>query len=155
MTDTRAARRAAGTQTFTDVLLAWTFIRRRTPEQDAADLLQGQVFEVTALSKSIGRAVMSNVGKGRQVQHLKVGALFVAQGKPLVWRERRTGEETVLNGPFTLTQLDKKVPLNRRLAYYELTAVEGSYEIALPQRDAPLVRIAIGQEVPEAAPTPR
>jgi hypothetical protein len=146
MTAPRAARRAAGTQNVTDVLLTLTFIRRRTPEQDAADLLQGQVFEVAALSKTIGRTVLLNIGKGRQIQHLKIGTLFVAQGQPLMWRERRTGQETVLNGPFTLKQLDKKLPLNGKLSFYELTTVDGSHEVALPKKDAPLVLIAIGQD---------
>ncbi|MFE2303773.1 hypothetical protein ACFXAW_36910 [Streptomyces sp. NPDC059445] len=153
MTAPRAARRASGTQNVTDLLLALTFIRRRTPERDAADLLQGQVFEVTALSKTIGRTVLLNIGKGRQIEHLKIGSLFVAQGQPLMWRERRTGQETVLNGPFTLTQLDKKLPLNGRLSFYELTTVDGSHEVALPKKDAPLVLIAIGQDSlePQAA----
>ncbi|MFC9075779.1 hypothetical protein ACFTY7_01755 [Streptomyces sp. NPDC057062] len=154
MTAPRASRRAAGTQNVTDVLLSWTFIRRRSVEQDAADLLQGQVFEVAALSKTIGRTVLLNVGKGRQIQHLKIGSLFVAQGQPLVWRERRTKQETVLHGPFALTKLDKKVPLNGRLAYYELTTADGSHEVALPKKDAPLVLIAIGQNALET-PAPR
>ncbi|MFE0632558.1 hypothetical protein ACFW3D_37085 [Streptomyces sp. NPDC058864] len=148
MTSPRAARRAAGTQNLTDVLLALSFIRRRSPEQDAADLLRGQVFEVAALSKTIGRTVMLKVGKGKQIQHLKIGSLFVAQGA-LMWRERRTGQETVLSGPFTLTQLDKKVPLNGRMAFYELTTADGSHEIALPKKDAPLVMIATGRDALE------
>ncbi|MFD3451566.1 hypothetical protein ACFWVC_05245 [Streptomyces sp. NPDC058691] len=99
-----------------------------------------------ALSKTLGRVVLLNIGKGRQIQHLKIGALFVAQGRPLVWRERRTKQETVLNGPFTLTRLDKKVPLNGRLAFYELTTADGTHEVALPKKDAPLVLIATGQD---------
>ncbi|MEU1616476.1 hypothetical protein ABZ479_04135 [Streptomyces sp. NPDC005722] len=153
MTSPRAARRAAGTPNAVDLLLSLTFIRRRTPERDAADLLEGQVFEVAALSRTVGRVVMLNVGKGRQIQHLKIGSLFVAQGQPLVWRERRTRQETVLGGPFALRRLDKKVPLNGRLAFYELTTADGSHEVALPKKDAPLVSLAIGQDTLEA-PTP-
>ncbi|TFV31249.1 hypothetical protein E4K10_00155 [Streptomyces sp. T1317-0309] len=58
----------------------------------------------------------------------------------------------MLHGPFGLTKLEKKVPLNGRLAYYELTTVDGSHEVALPKKDAPLVLIAIGQKASRRLP---
>ncbi|MDX3077738.1 hypothetical protein ACIP98_25335 [Streptomyces sp. NPDC088354] len=154
MTAPRASRRAAGSHNAIDLLLSLTFIKRRTPARDAADLLQGQTLELVALSRTLGRVVLLDLGKGRQIQHLKIGALFVTQGRPLVWRERRTKQETVLDGPFTLTRLDKKVPLNGRLAFYELTTADGSHEVALPKKDAPLVLLAISRDSLET-PAPR
>ncbi|MFJ4844066.1 MULTISPECIES: hypothetical protein [unclassified Streptomyces] len=102
-----------------------------------------------ALSKTLGHVASLNVGKGRQIQQLKPGRLLVAHGQPLVWQERRTKQETVLTGPFTLTQRDKKLPLNGgRFAFYELTTADGSHEVALPKKDAPLVIAATGRAAP-------
>ncbi|NEC91764.1 hypothetical protein [Streptomyces sp. SID12501] len=57
------ARRAAGTQTMLDVLLRWTWIRRRTPAQDIVDFENGQVLRVMGFTKNIGGAVTQSVSK--------------------------------------------------------------------------------------------
>ncbi|MEU6341495.1 hypothetical protein ABZ883_11175 [Streptomyces sp. NPDC046977] len=146
MITTRSARRASGTKNSSDFLLALTFVRRRTPEKDAADLAKGQVFELASLSKTIGGVALISVGKGKQIERLKIGSLFVAQGQPMIWRERRTGNETLLNGPFRLMPLEKKVPLNNRMGFFELSTADGTHELTLPKKDAPLVELAIAAE---------
>jgi hypothetical protein len=64
-------RRSAGTETALDVLLRWTWIRRRTPPQDVADFKSGQVFQVVGFTQSIGGAAMVSVGKGKQIARLR------------------------------------------------------------------------------------
>ncbi|WP_329321785.1 MULTISPECIES: hypothetical protein [unclassified Streptomyces] len=60
------ARRSAGTETGLDVLLRWTWIRRRTPAQDIEDFKKGQPLQVVGFTKTIGGAAMG-VGRSWQV----------------------------------------------------------------------------------------
>jgi hypothetical protein len=147
---TTGTRRASGTKNATDLLLSLTFLRRRTPQQDAADLANGQTFEMASMSKTLGGEAPISLGGGKKVLRLKSGRLVVARNRPLVWRDRQSGSEMVLNGPFTFTALDKKVAMSNKMAYFELTSAEGTHELILPKVDAPLVELAIAA-VPNAA----
>ncbi len=140
---TTASRRASGSWNAVDLLLKLTFIRRRTPQQDAVDLANGQAFEVFSMSKHLGGEAPISVGGGKQILRLKAGRLIVARNRPLIWRDKQGLTEAVLNGPFTLTALDKKVPLSNRMGLFELTSAEGTHEMILPKADAPLVELAI------------
>ncbi|MBK6016298.1 hypothetical protein [Streptomyces sp. MBT53] len=54
MTDVRAERRSAGTETMVDVLLRWTWIRHRTPARDIADSDSGQPLRVVGFTQDLG-----------------------------------------------------------------------------------------------------
>ncbi|WP_234047064.1 hypothetical protein [Streptomyces adelaidensis] len=91
MTDSRTERRSAGTEIMLDVLLRWTWIRRRTPAQDIADFDGGQPLRVVGFTKSIGGAVEVSVGKGKQSR----GSGRATCGSPPVNRRSgKTREET-------------------------------------------------------------
>jgi hypothetical protein len=50
-----------------DVLLRWTWIRRRMPARDIAHFDDGQPLRVVGFTQSIGGAVKVSVGKGKQI----------------------------------------------------------------------------------------
>ncbi|MFG2373643.1 hypothetical protein ACGFY9_19485 [Streptomyces sp. NPDC048504] len=136
----RAARRAAGTLTGVDVLLRWTWIRRRTSAQDIEDFENGQALLVAGFTKSIGGAAMSSVGKGKQIARLRSGQLRLAVGEEPVWNDRRGDRTASLRPPFSLKPTGVKLALGPKFERYELVTADGTFDLALPKKDGELVR---------------
>ncbi|MBK3579983.1 hypothetical protein JHN63_40585 [Streptomyces sp. MBT65] len=138
----QAARRSAGTETGVDVLLRWTWIRRRTPAQDVEDFRNGQALLVAGFTKSIGGAAMSSVGKGKQIARVRSGLLRLAAGEEPVWTDRRGDRTASLRPPFSLKPTGVKLPLGPKFERYELVTADGTFDLALPKKDRELVRCA-------------
>lgn len=137
-------RRSAGTETALDVLLRWTWIRRRTSAQDVADFKSGQVLQVVGFTQSIGGAAMVSVGKGKQIARLRQGYLRLAVGKEPVWSDRRGGRSAALKPPFVLKPTGEKVRMAPKFERYELVTADGTYDVAVPKKDGELVRYVFG-----------
>jgi hypothetical protein len=137
-------RRSAGTETAFDVLLRWAWIRRRTSVQDVEDFKSGQVLEVVGFTRGIGGAAMTSVGKGKQIARLRPGYLRFAAGQDPTWRDRRGGRSATLRSPFTLRLTGEKVPMAPKFEWYELLTTDGTYDVAVPKKDAQLVRYVFG-----------
>jgi hypothetical protein len=137
---TSAARRAAGTQTALDVLLRWTWIRRRTPAQDIADYENGQTLRVVGFTKNIGGVVTSSVGKGKSIARLRQGYLRLALGEMPVWSDRRGERTASLHPPFQLKPAAGKAPMAHKFDRYELVTADGTYDLVVPKMDGELIR---------------
>ncbi|MDQ0762863.1 hypothetical protein QF027_005498 [Streptomyces canus] len=144
VTGSRAERRSAGTETMLDVLLRWTWIRRRTPAQDIADFDGGQPLRVVGFTRSIGGAVKVSAGKGRQIARLRQGHLRLAAGEPLLWKDARGDRSATLQAPFRLRPAAGKVRPAPKFERYELVTAAGTYDLAVPKKDGELVRHAFG-----------
>jgi hypothetical protein len=142
--ENRTARRSAGTLTGVDVLLRWTWIRRRTAEQDIEDFENGQALLVVGFTKSIGGAAMASVGKGKQIARLRSGFLHLAVGDDPVWTDRRGDRTARLRPPFSLKPTDVKPAMAPKFERYELVTADGTFDLALPKKDRELVRYAFG-----------
>ncbi|WP_405952866.1 hypothetical protein OG588_48235 [Streptomyces prunicolor] len=146
MTGSRAERRSAGTETMLDVLLRWTWIRRRTPARDIADFDGGQPLRVVGFTQTIGGMVKVSVGKGKQVARLRQGYLRLAAGEAPVWSDTRGGRSATLQAPFWLKPAGGKVRLAPKFERYELVTGAGTYDLAVPKRDGELMRHTFGSE---------
>ena len=71
-------RRAAGTQTFTDMLRIWFGALRPDPVQDIADLEAGVCLEVSCFLR-----------QHNSTMRAQYGTLVLHRGDPVVWRPRR------------------------------------------------------------------
>ncbi|MGW0578689.1 hypothetical protein ACWD25_22600 [Streptomyces sp. NPDC002920] len=138
------ARRAAGTETATDVLLRWTRIRRRTPAQDIQDFRGGLPLKVVGYTRSIGGAAMVPVGGGRRIARLRMGYLRLAFGEAPVWSDRRGNRSASLRSPFRLEPRSEKVRMGPKFERYELVTADGTYDLAVPRKDGELVRYVFG-----------
>jgi hypothetical protein len=137
-------RRSAGTVTALDVLLRWTWIRRRSSAQDVEDFKSGQGLKIVGFTQSIGGAAMVSVGKGKQIARMRPGWLRLAAGEPPTWRDRRGERSATLRAPFALAPTGKKVSMAPKFERYELVTADGTYDVALPKKDAELVRYVFG-----------
>ncbi|WP_329456287.1 hypothetical protein [Streptomyces sp. NBC_01497] len=139
-------RRTAGTATFLDVLLRWTWIRRRTTEKDIADLEQGWSLEMVAHSRTVGLPKTVRVGKGKQINALKIGRLALSPDGGMVWSAQRGGEAVPLTGPFALSEepTGKSV---LKFAVYELETGGGTFDVAITKVDVGLLRHACAVSV--------
>ncbi|MET7737433.1 hypothetical protein ABZT02_39855 [Streptomyces sp. NPDC005402] len=137
---TTAARRSAGTQTVLDVLLRWTWIRRRTPAQDIEDYENGQTLRVVGFTKNIGGVDTRSVGKGKSIARLRQGYLRLAPAEAPVWSDRRGDRTATLHPPFQLRLTAEKVPLAHKFDRYELVAADGTYDLVVPKMDGKLIR---------------
>ncbi|MEV0474053.1 hypothetical protein [Streptomyces prunicolor] len=144
MTGSRAERRSAGTQTMLDVLLRWTWIRRRTPARDIADFDAGQPLRVVGFTRTIGGTVKVSVGKGKQVARSRQGCLRLTLGEAPVWSDAWGGRSATLQAPFRLKPAGGKVRLAPKFERYELVTGAGTYDLAVPKQDAELLRHALG-----------
>ncbi|MGW3633202.1 hypothetical protein ACWD7F_24080 [Streptomyces sp. NPDC005122] len=138
------ARRSAGTETGLDVLLRWTWIRRRTPAQDIEDFKNGQPLQVVGYTKTIGGTAMVSVGRGKSIARLRSGYLRLTVGEEPVWSDRRGSRSATLRPPFGIRPTGEKVPMAGKFEKYEVVTAEGTYDLAIPKRDAELVRYAFG-----------
>ncbi len=134
---TTKIRRAAGTQTFSDLLLSALRLRRRTSETDLAELRAGGTLQVSCFSTTLGTVKLMPVGKGRTIPRLNVGDLQLSTGQAL-WRNRRTAETVALRGPFDLTPSETRSG-HWKIARYDLLTADGPHTISIPKVDVPLV----------------
>lgn len=137
---TLQARRAAGTQTLLDVLLRWTWIRRRTPAQDIEDYDNGRTLQVVGFTKNLGGVVTRSIGQGRSIDRLRQGYLRLTPGQAPVWSDRRGDRTATLNPPFQLKPAAGKAPMARKFDRYELTTADGTYDLMVPRTDGELLR---------------
>ncbi|MFF7632868.1 hypothetical protein ACFZB9_06900 [Kitasatospora sp. NPDC008050] len=134
-------RRAAGTQTFADVLLSALRIRRLTTEKDLADLRTGSTLQVFCASSTLGTVRMAPIGKGRTIPLTASGYLHLT-AEQASWQNRRTRESVALQGPFGLAVSEKKAGL-RKMIRLDLTAGGEQHMIVIPKADVPLVTQAL------------
>ncbi|MFE4821532.1 hypothetical protein ACFRFU_34835 [Streptomyces sp. NPDC056704] len=127
-----------------DVLLRWTWIRRRTAAQDIEDFRSGQALQVVGFTKSIGGEAVASVGRGKEIARTRQGYLRLAVGEAPVWSDRRGGRSATLRPPFGFNPTGKKVPMAPKFERYELVTADGTYDLAVPKRDAELVRYVFG-----------
>ncbi|MFJ9610139.1 hypothetical protein ACIRS1_27735 [Kitasatospora sp. NPDC101176] len=134
---TSTIRRSAGTRTLSDTLLSLFGIRRLSTEKDLADLRAGTTLQVFCSSPTLGTVRMLSVGKGRTVPHTASGHLYLAADR-VTWRNRRTGEDVALTGPFRLSPSEQKSPLPK-MARLDLAAGDAQHVIVIPKADTALV----------------
>ena len=131
---TSNSRRAAGTQTFVDVLKVWAGVKRPSPAQDLEDFAAGMTLEVSCFSRPLGEPAARS--------HL--GTLSLTRGKPVTWRRR--GEDAVtLRGPLTLKEPAEKAKAPRLTAFNLVTA-SGSFSVQIPSLDVELVEHAFAAQ---------
>ncbi|WP_329350874.1 hypothetical protein OG226_32255 [Streptomyces sp. NBC_01261] len=85
---------------------------------------------------------MSSVGKGRQIARLRSGQLRLAVGEEPVWTDRRGERTASLRPPFSLKPTGVKLPLGPKFERYELVTADGTFDLALPEKDREPVRHA-------------
>lgn len=144
----RRAQRAAGTQSFTDLLRhpsrlvdQLTGDARQRAEADIAAWNDGEAREVTAFVRDGGR--------------LRQGSLILdlAAASPVVWRQfrilGRAGEGVALVAPFHIHGVGPVVGPGsgvvdkRMFRLLSLQAADRYWELAVPATDVPLVRAAL------------
>ena len=109
-------RRAAGSQTFFDVL---------------DDFAAGRTLEVSCFSRQLGEA-------GARSQ---LGTLCLTRGAPVT--SRRRGEEAViLRPPLTLADSAEKAR-QPQLTAFDLVTASGSFSVQIPKLDVDLVKHAL------------
>ncbi|MFJ8139151.1 hypothetical protein [Streptomyces sp. NPDC096013] len=127
-----------------DVLLRWTWIRRRSPARDIEDYKSGQALLVMGMTKTIAGEARVTVGKGKQIARLRSGYLRLsADGQPS-WSDRRGDRNAILRPPFSLKPTGEKVPMGPKFERYELVTGDGTFDLAVPKKDGELVRYAFG-----------
>jgi hypothetical protein len=124
-----------------DVLLRWSWIRRRTPEQDIEDFSDGQTFEVSALTKTLGTPRLGLKVKGQRLHLAKFGYLSLAKGEAPVWRDRRSKERATVSVPCALIGEGKKGPA--QFVQFDLRTAEGMHQLIIPKGDVAFVRFAL------------
>ncbi|MDV9171346.1 hypothetical protein R6V09_14600 [Streptomyces sp. W16] len=122
------------------MLLRWTWIRRRTLAQDIEDFRNGQALLVVGYTKSIAGVAMASVGKGKQIARLRQGFLSLALDEEPRWSDRRGDRSASLRLPFSLKPTGVKVPMAPKFECYELATADGTFDLAVPQKDGELVR---------------
>jgi hypothetical protein len=126
------SRRAAGTQTFTDVLKVWFGNKRPNPAQDVADFAAGMTLKVSCFARSAGALTA----------RYRLGELHLTRGAPLTWHPR--GDAVTLRHPVTLTDSGKA--RDTRFAAFQLVSASESYDVELPLADVPLVKYALAAQ---------
>lgn len=134
-------RRSAGSRTFIDVLLSALRIRPLSLERDLADLKAGATLQVTSMSTTIGEVRTFKL-KGQTIPVAVAGWLHLSEAGPVVWRNKRSGVETVLSAPFTLMPSERKAG-HYKFARFDLTAGDEQHVIIFPKADVALVTKAL------------
>lgn len=122
-------RRAAGTQTFVDVLKVWSGNKRPSPAKDLEDFAAGMTLEVSCFSRPLGETARSHLG-----------TLSLTRGEPVTWRRRRQDPVT-LRGPLTLKDSAER-PKAPQLTAFDLVTASGSLSVQIPTLDVELVEHA-------------
>jgi hypothetical protein len=127
---TSNTRRAAGTQTFFDVLKTWSGRKRPNPAQDLADFAAGMTLQVSCFTRPLGEP------KAR----FRLGTLHLTRGEPVTWRK---GKDLVTHRP-PLTLADSADEARQpQLAAFTLVSGSGSFSVEIPTLDVELVKHAI------------
>ena len=124
-------RRAAGTQTFVDVLKVWSGKKRPSPAQDLEDFAAGMTLEVSCFSRSLEEPAARS--------HL--GTLSLTRGRPVTWRRRGKGAVT-LRAPVSLRDSAGKANAPQLMAF-DLVTASGSFSVQIPALDVELVKHAL------------
>ena len=127
-------RRAAGTQTFVDVLKIWSGIKRPNPAQDLEDFAAGMTLEVSCFSRPVEEPAARS--------HL--GALSLTRGRPVTWR-RRGKDAVTLRAPLTLQDCAGKANAPQ-LSAFDLVTASGSFSVQIPALDVELVKHALATQ---------
>lgn len=125
------SRRAAGTQTFTDVLKIWFAGKRPDPAADLSDLQSGVTLQVSCFLRPKGAT-----------SRPKVGTLSLTRGEPVIWR-RRDHHAVTLEPPLTLTRSSEKVT-GPKFTAFDLACATASFDVQVPTLDVELVKHALG-----------
>ncbi len=129
------SRRAAGTQTFSDVLKVWSGIKRPNPAQDLDDFAAGVTLEVSCFLRPLEDASARS----------RLGMLQLTQGQPVRWQRSRK-EPVALRPPLTLNDSDEKAN-QPTLAAFNLVTASDSYSVQIPTLDLELVKHALAAQV--------
>ncbi|MEU1496269.1 hypothetical protein [Streptomyces sp. NPDC005732] len=78
------------------------------------------------------------------IARLTSGYVRLAVGEQPVWSDRRGSRSATLKRPIGIRPTGGKVPMARKFERYEVVTAEGTYDLAIPKRDAELVRYAFG-----------
>ncbi|BBX91093.1 hypothetical protein H5U98_07560 [Mycolicibacterium boenickei] len=124
-------RRAAGTQTFTDVLKIWFAGMRPDAAADLADFRSGATLQVSCVLRAQGEA-----SRG------KFGTLSLTRGESVIWRGRDKNVVT-LGPPVTLTESSEKA-VGPKFTAFDLDCAAGSFVVQIPTLDVRLVKTALG-----------
>lgn len=123
-------RRAAGTQTFTDVLKVWFAGKRPDPAADLSDLESGVTLQVSCFLRPRGAT-----------SRAKLGTLSLTRGEPAIWRGRDKNDIS-LTPPLTLTGSGEN-PIGPKFTAFDLTCATGSFDVHIPTLDVELVKHAL------------
>ncbi|MDT5283299.1 MAG: hypothetical protein QOJ56_5012 [Mycobacterium sp.] len=129
------ARRAAGTQTFFDVLKIWSGIKRPNPAQDLDDFAAGRTLEVSCFSRQLGEPGARS----------RLGTLCLTQGKPVTWRRWRGKDAVILRPPLTLADSAEEAG-RPQLTAFDLVTASGSFSVQIPKLDVDLVKHALAAQ---------
>ncbi|NKZ15638.1 hypothetical protein HGA11_32180 [Mycolicibacterium septicum DSM 44393] len=123
-------RRAAGTQTFTDVLKVWFAGKRPDPAADLSDLQSGVTLQVSCFLRPKGAT-----------SRAKLGTLSLTRGEPVIWRGRDKNAIS-LTPPVTLTGSGEN-PIGPKFTAFDLACATGSFDVHIPTLDVELVKHAL------------
>ena len=127
-------RRAAGTQTFFDVLKVWSGIKRPNPEQDLEDFAAGVTLVVSCFLRPLADTAARS----------PLGMLHLTQGQPVTWQRSRK-EPVALRPPLTLADAGEKAN-QPTLAALTLVSASGSFSVQIPKLDLELVKHALAAQ---------
>lgn len=66
----------------------------------------------------------------------------LAVGEEPVWSDRRGSRSATSKRPIGIRHTGEKVPMARKFEKCEVVTAEGTYDLAIPKRDAELVQYA-------------
>jgi hypothetical protein len=129
VTATARTRRAAGTQTFTDVLRTMFGGKRPNPAQDIADFGAGAGLEVTCFLR-----------QADSTSRAQYGTFVLRRGEQLAWRPwpRWRGEGLTLVGPVAFSRSDD-TPRAPQFAALLAVSASGTFRIQVPVVDVELL----------------
>jgi hypothetical protein len=128
-------RRAAGTQTFTDILKSWMGIKQVSPAQDYADFAAGVTLKVACFLRPLAAA---------SAQH-RQGGLYLTAGEAITWRPWRGKQSITVTPPLALTDSAEK-PRQFNMRAFILVSGSGAFSVQIPMIDVPLVQRAFAAQ---------
>jgi hypothetical protein len=127
---TSNVRRATGTKNFSDVLLHWLWLKRRTPAQDIADFAAGVTLKVMCFSRPWGATARS-----------QVGCMYLTEGLPITW-QTAGGQAVTLHHSLALTPSGEPT-WHWKFSAFRLDTATGPLGVKLPKTDVELVNHAL------------
>ncbi len=126
-------RRAAGTQTFTDVLKIWSGLKQPSVAADINDFAAGTTLEVSCFLRPLEEP------KARS----QLGVLRLTRGEPVTWL-RRGKDAITFQPPLTVEDSTEKAK-GPKFGAFTLITASGSFSAQIPLLDAELVGHALGE----------